>query len=195
MTMDQDRLRNAAAGARARIADKLGDIWWALLLRGLLAVALGIAALVWPKATVVVLLRLIGLYVLIDGFVGLLAAMRAKETGVQVVPGVISVAVGLILLIAPITSGRLLMIIVGLWALIQGGSLFWTAFRADKSDPDRGGALSVGAIIALIGLVLVVWPGTGAVTISWIIGIAALLVGGLLIYLARRIKRVATRIT
>ena len=51
MPLDRKKLQTAAARAQDRVSDKLGDVWWALLVRGLLAVALGIAAIFWPKAT------------------------------------------------------------------------------------------------------------------------------------------------
>ena len=98
MPLDQEKLQTAAAGAKARISDKLGDVWWSLLVRGLLAVALGIAAIFWPKATLELLIRLIGLYVLFDGIVSLVGAFRARELGAYLVPGLISVAVGAVLL-------------------------------------------------------------------------------------------------
>jgi uncharacterized membrane protein HdeD (DUF308 family) len=38
------------------------------------------------------------------------------------------------------------------------------------------------------------WPGTGVVTISWLIGIAALMVGVLLVSLALRLRGVDKRV-
>ena len=39
-------------------------------------------------------------------------------------------------------------------------------------------------LLAVVGLVFIVWPKTGAVAISWLIAAAAIVVGGLLVYLA-----------
>ncbi|MDH3691770.1 MAG: DUF308 domain-containing protein [Gammaproteobacteria bacterium] len=194
MALEKEQLQAAAAGARGRISDKLGDVWWTLLVRGLLAVALGLAALFWPIATLALLVRLIGLYVLFDGILSLLATFRAKEFGAYLVSGLISVAIGLILLFWPDVTGRLLMIIVGLWALFHGVVLFLAGRQTDPNDPDRGLTITIGAVAAIVGLVLVIWPATGVVTISWTIAIAALLLGGLLIFLAMRIKSVEKRV-
>ena len=194
MPLDKEKLRTAAAGAQARISDKLGDVWWSLLVRGLLAVALGIAAIFWPKATLELLVRLVGLYVLFDGIVSLVGAFRARELGAYLVPGLISVAVGAVLLFWPDVTGRLLLIIVGLWALFQGVTFFWGGRQADPTDPERSLAMTIGGVAAFAGVILLIWPGTASVAISWVIGIAALLVGALLIYLAQRVRQAAKRV-
>jgi uncharacterized membrane protein HdeD (DUF308 family) len=194
MPLDKGQLQAAAAGAKARVSDKLGEIWWSLLVRGLLAVILGIAAIFWPKATLELLVRLVGLYVLFDGIFSLLAAFRARELGAYLVSGLISVAVGGILLFWPDVTGRLLLIIVGLWALFQGVSLFWAGWQTDANDPERSLIMTIGAVAAIAGVILVVWPAAGSVAISWVIGIVALLVGALLLYLAQRVRQAAKRI-
>jgi uncharacterized membrane protein HdeD (DUF308 family) len=45
----------------------------------------------------------------------------------------------------------------------------------------------------LIGLVLIFWPGTGAVAISWLIAALALTAGGVLVYLALHLRRSGVR--
>jgi len=194
MPLDKEKLQTAAARTQARVVDELGDMRWSLLVRGLLAVALGIAAIFWPQATLELLVRLVGLYVLFDGIVSLVGAFRARELSAYLVPGLISVLIGVILLFWPDITGRLLLTIVGIWALFQGTTLFWAGRQADANDPERGLAMTIGAIAAIAGVIFVVWPGAGSVAISWVIGIAALLIGALLIYLAQRVQQAAKRV-
>lgn len=166
MVSDKERLQVAAGAAKARISDKFGDVWWSLLVRGLLAVALGIAALFWPNATLALLIRLIGLYVLLDGVASLLGALRARELSADLVPGLLSVAIGLILLFWPDVTSRLLLIAFGLWALFQGVSFFWAIRQADANDPERSLTMTIGLVAVIAGVILIIWPGTGLVTIS-----------------------------
>ena len=194
MTSEKVRLRAAGIQVRARVSDKLGDVWWFLLVRGLLALALAVAALFWPKATLVLLIRLIALFALADGVMGLLGWFRTRDLGSHLAPALVSIAVGLFLLFWPDLTGSLLLMIVGLWALFQGAMLILAGFQSDPSDPDRGPAMAIGAVAAIVGLVLVIWPGTGAVTIAWAIGIAALLIGASLIYLALRLRKIDKRV-
>lgn len=194
MPLDKEKLQAAASGAQTRVTAKLGDVWWSLLIRGLLAVGLGIVAIFWPKATLEFLVRLVGLYVLFDGIVSLLGAFRARELSAYLIPGLISVVIGGILLFWPGITGRLLLTIVGIWALFQGLTLFWTGHQADADEPERSLATTIGGIAAIAGVILIIWPGTGSVAISWVIGIAALLVGGLLIFLASRVRQARQRV-
>ena len=100
----------------------------------------------------------------------------------------------MILLFSPDVTGRLLLIIVGIWALFQGVTLFWAGRQTDANDPERSLAMTIGGVAAIAGVILVIWPGTGSVAISWVIGIAALVVGALLIFLAQRVRQAAKRV-
>ena len=45
MTDNKEHLRQAAAHMQGKISDRLGEVWVSYLLRGLLALALGVGAL------------------------------------------------------------------------------------------------------------------------------------------------------
>jgi uncharacterized membrane protein HdeD (DUF308 family) len=49
-------------------------------------------------------------------------------------------------------------------------------------------------VAAIAGVIFVVWPSAGSVAISWVIGVAAILIGSLLIYLAQRVQQAAKRV-
>ena len=66
---DDAGARRAQMAARARDAagEKLGQIWWAFMVRGILAAVLGLVALFWPTASIGLFLRVVGLFLLADG--------------------------------------------------------------------------------------------------------------------------------
>ena len=194
MTLDQEQIQLAAVGAKRRLGDRLGDVWWAFLVRGVLAAGLGIVALFWPEATLALLIRLVGIFVLFDGIVGLVGAFRAREIGSYLAPGLLTVVVGAVLLFWPDVTGRWLLIVLGAWVLFQGALLFFAGRQSDPNDPDRGPTMAMGGAASIIGLILIIWPGTGVVTISWIIAIVALLIGALFIILATRLRRIERRV-
>ena len=193
MNEQQDR-RRPLANARSRIGDKLGDIWWAFMVRGVLAVALGLAALIWPTASLAILLRLVGIYCLLDGITGLVGAFRAADRGAHLLQAILGVVIGALLLFWPEGSVRTLLVIFGIWALLTGASQIWAARQQDAEHGERGASTRIGWLVVVLGLVLILWPGTGVVTIAWLIAIVALLLGGALIWLARRLKRLQTRV-
>ena len=173
---------------------KLGDIWWAFMLRGVFAGVLGIFALIWPTPTFTILTRMIGLYCLADGLSGLVGAVRASDLGTYLLQAVVSLAVGGFLLFWPSTSARTLLMVFGGWALFTGVSQILAARWASVEDTNRGLMTTTGGAVAGVGLVLLIWPGTGVVAISWIIALVALLFAALLIFLALRLKRLKKRV-
>jgi uncharacterized membrane protein HdeD (DUF308 family) len=182
------------AGARDRVSDRLGDLWWAFMARGVLAVALGLCALIWPSASLVILMRLVGLYCLLDGGAALIAAMRTSDRSAHIQQAILGLVVGALLLFWPEGSVRTLLVIFGIWALLTGVSQIWAARQQEVEGGERSAMTTIGWAAAVVGLILIVWPGTGVVAISWVIAIAALLLAALLIFLALRLKRLQTRV-
>ncbi|MCP4885667.1 MAG: LPXTG cell wall anchor domain-containing protein [Planctomycetaceae bacterium] len=194
MSDKQQRAAERGAAAKQRVNSKLGEIWWAILLRGLLALALALCAFVWPEKTVGMMVKLLGGYLLIDGVIGAIGAYRSGEKSSHLFQAIASLAIGLILLLWSGVSAKLFLVLVGVWLALQGAGLFWSAFKTNDEDGARGLTLSIGGVMTVIGLTFVFWPKTGVVTISWLIGIGALLIGGLLVFLATRVKRLQTRV-
>jgi uncharacterized membrane protein HdeD (DUF308 family) len=196
-TMDEQRehqLRPIAARAQNRISGKLGDIWWAFMLRGVFAGLLGICALVWPTTSFTILARLVGLYCLVDGLLGLVGALRVSDRGSYLLQAAVSLLVGAVLLFLPGASVRTLLRIFGVWALFTGGNHILSARRANLGDSDSGLISTLGVATGSVGLVLLIWPGIGLVTISWSVALVALVVSSLLIFVAVKLKRLKKQV-
>ena len=189
-----EKAKKAAAGVKRRIDSKLGDIWWAILLRGLLAIALGLCAFLWPQKTLGILIKLLGAYFLADGVIGAVGAFRSSDKAAPLMQTVVSLAIGLALLVWTGVTAKIFLVLVGVWLLLQGIGLYLSSRNVDPNEGERSLMGVIGIVMALIGLVFVFWTNTGEVAIAWLIGIAALLVGGLFVYLATRIKRLQSRI-
>ena len=194
MPTDGERLQAAAAGLKSRVSGKMGNVWWAFMLRGLLALGLGVSALIWPKLTLALLVRLIGIYALLDGAAGLISGIRGRDLQSYLLPALVSLAVGAVLLFWPGLTVKWLLIILGIWTLLHGANLFLAGRSADQNDPNRGLLLTLGLVLVVIGLVLIVWPGAGAVTISWLVAALAFVVGAMLVFLALRLRQVKLRV-
>ena len=89
----------------------------------------------------------------------------------------------------PRTSARTLLMVFGAWALLTRVSHLLAARRANVEGDDRGFVTAIGGAMVAVDLVLLIWPGTRVVAISWVIALAALLFVGLLIFLSQRLKR------
>jgi uncharacterized membrane protein HdeD (DUF308 family) len=188
------KARAAAAAVRTGVSDKLGSLWWSFLLRGALAIALGLFALFWPSQNLDVLVFAVGLYCVADGLTGLAAAIRYPELREQLVQALVVVGLGAVLLLWPGATLRLLLVLLGAAALLAGAGQVLTALRLPADDPERGMILIIGSAAALVGLAVAIWPGGGVAVISWVIGIAAILLGALLIFVGSRFKRLGGRL-
>jgi uncharacterized membrane protein HdeD (DUF308 family) len=190
----RERVQAVVTGVRTGVSDKLASIWWSFLLRGIFAIALGIFAIFWPGMSLGILVFAVGLYCVADGAAGLVGGLRHPELRENIVQALIMLGIGAVLVFWPATTLRTLLVVLGAAALIVGISQILTARRLPTDKPERSAIMAIGAAAAVVGLALALWPGSGVAVISWVIGIAVILIGALLIYLGSRFKRLETRI-
>ena len=173
------------------LGNQLADLWWTFLLRGVLAGALGVAALFWPTGSISMLLRLVGLLLIFDGGLTLLGFGRRGLIGGV---GLGALLIGLVLLIWPEGVAKLTFFLLGAWALIVGiGSLMaWRQMPTES--PDAPTVRNSGAVALVIGLVLMFWPAGGMVALGWAIAFGALAFAVVMFWLAARFKRAHDRV-
>lgn len=194
MSSDNERVQAAASELRKKADGATSHLWWALMIRGVLALGLGLSALIWPKMTLGLLVQLIGAYALLDGITGLIGSLRDRDLSSYLLPALVSLAVGAVLLFWPGMTVKWLLIALGILVLLHGTSLILAGRSAQQGDPDRGLLMTMGTVLAVIGLVLIIWPGAGAVTISWLVAALAFVVGAMLVFLALRLRKVKQRV-
>jgi uncharacterized membrane protein HdeD (DUF308 family) len=174
-------------------AAELARNWWAVALRGALAVLFGLVALIWPGITLGALVLLFGAYALVDGIFAFVAAFRAADRRRQwwpfVLEGLVGVAAGVIAVVWPGLTAVALVYLIAAWAVVTGVFEIVAAVRLRRAITNEwllglGGALSV-----LVGLALLVFPGAGALALVWLIGAYALAFGVLLIALGFRLRK------
>lgn len=170
------------------------QIWWMFVLRGLLAAALGVVALIWPTLTMAVLVLLVGAYLIADGVMGMVVAARRSLPGGRWVQPVVSVVVGLVLIFWPGESARTLFVVLGAAALFMGISYLFTSRQLPAGTMDRQLMTTAGVVAAAIGVVLIVWPGAAVVTISWIVAVVALALAAVLIFLGLRFRQMGVEV-
>jgi uncharacterized membrane protein HdeD (DUF308 family) len=171
-----------------------GRIWWVFMLRGVLAAALGISALIWPTLTLEILVLFVGAYLIADGVMGLVVSVRRPGVSGGLLQPVVSAGVGLVLVFWPSQSARTLFMVLGAGALFIGISYLVTARRYGTDGMDRQLMTTVGIIAGVLGVILLIWPGAAVVTVSWIIAAAALLLAAVLIFMGVRFKQMKARV-
>ncbi|MEJ2257975.1 MAG: DUF308 domain-containing protein [Woeseiaceae bacterium] len=189
-----EHIRAAASQARSGVTDKLGHVRRALLMKAVLIAIAGVCVIAWPQASAQYLLWVIAALLVLDGIAGVLSLFSAGERGAYFFQGLISLAVGAALFLWPDASIRTLVLVFGAWAILTGVALLWTLKDVDQDADFRQVQKIAGIVLGLVGLVLIFWPGFAGVTLSWLIGIAALLMAAVLFWLSSRIDKLRDRV-
>ena len=167
--------------------------WWAVVLRGVAAVLFGLMALIWPGITVIVLVALFGAYALVDGIIGLgTAVFGGRERGRRgwlVVEGIAGVLAGIFTFAWPGITALVLLWLIAAWALVTGVLEIVAAVRLRREIRGEWLLALSGALSVLFGILLVVWPAAGALSVVFVIGIYAIVFGVALVGLGLRLRR------
>ena len=166
--------------------------WWAVLLGALGMVALGIALLVWPNASLTIVAILIGAAVLVSGLVRLYEGFtaRAESGGMRagyVVIGLLAVLAGIYLLRHHTLSLFLVAFVTGVFFIAQGISELGVSISG--AVPNRGLRAVLGLFSLAAGLVMVIWPGITLVLLLTIVAAWLLFYGLMLAALAFSLRR------
>jgi len=166
--------------------------WWALALRGAAAILFGILALVWPGLTLLTLVILFGAYVLVDGVFSVFDGIKARDESERwwalVLEGLAGIAIGIITLVWPDITALTLLYLIAAWALITGVLEIWTAIRLRRILTGEWVMILGGLASIAFGVLLALFPGEGALGLTWLIGIYAIVFGVLLVILAFRLR-------
>src|SRR5438067_2242423 len=165
--------------------------WWALALRGALAILFGILAIIWPGMTAVVLILMFGAYAFVDGIFALVAALRLAHqhgrSGPLLVEGILNLLIGIICFVWPRPALVALIYLIGAWAVISGITLIVAGLALIRLSGEWLLVVS-GVLSVLLGIVLFVQPAAGVIALSWWLGIYALLFGIMLLSAAFRVR-------
>jgi uncharacterized membrane protein HdeD (DUF308 family) len=165
--------------------------WWALLLRGLIGVVLGALTLLMPAVSLASLVLLFAIYMIVDGVLGIVAAVRAarrqERWGWLILEGVFDIGAGIVALLWPGITVLVFVILVAAWAIVSGASMAIAAFRLDRRGARWLMALA-GVLSVIWGVLLAIWPISGALVLTLWIGAYALVFGITLIVLAFRLR-------
>ena len=169
----------------------LAQNWWAVALRGLAALVLGLCALFFTGPTMLSLVLVFAAYCLADGVFGFIAAVRAarrhERWGLLILGAVFNILAAAIAILWPGIAILGFVILVAAWAIITGGLALSSAFRL-RVDHGRWWMILGGAASLVFGVLLIASPLIGAVVLTWWIGAWALVMGISLLVLAYRLR-------
>jgi uncharacterized membrane protein HdeD (DUF308 family) len=170
--------------------------WWVVLLRGIIAIAFGVAAFAWPAVTVASLVLLFGWYAFIDGVFSLGTAIGGRRDREHrwwlVLEGIVGIWLGVVTLRAPAVTALMLVFFISIWAMTTGLLRIGAAFRLRKDISGELWLALSGVLSILFAFMLILRPGVGLLGLVWVVAIYALILGVFEILLGVELRAVRT---
>lgn len=124
-------------------SERSAPAWW-LALVGVLGIAAGIIAFLWPGKTAFVLVVMIGAWAVAIGIFEIIGAIRLRheidDEWWLIAAGILSVLFGLAILIAPGAGALALVWLIAAYAIVAGVLMIAFSFRLKGLHDRTGGA-------------------------------------------------------
>jgi uncharacterized membrane protein HdeD (DUF308 family) len=166
---------------------------WLLIIRGIVAIALGVLAFVYPGPTLAALIYVFAFYAIFDGVLALMGGFAGnnRPNWWLVAAGIAAIAVGTFTFFQPGTTAVALVLLVGIFAIVTGVGELVAAVTLGQLIPYRWLLTLSGIVGVVFGVFLIMSPGDGILSVLWLIGIYAIFAGILYIGLGITVHQAA----
>jgi len=151
-----------------------------LILRGLLALGVGVMALAWPGVTVLALVILFAVYAFMAAGLESLRAFSSHTAGPvlgHLLLGLLDIAAGALALAWPGPTALVLVLVVASWAVLTGLMEVYAAFSTGEEAGTRAMFILGGLVSVAFGVVLFARPTMGAISLALLFGLFNLIAG------------------
>lgn len=169
----------------------MARMWWAFLLRGVLAIAAGVFVLLVPGIGLAALILLFAAWMIADGVAELIGAWRTrgqKNWWVGILEGIAGMAVGIVAVVVPGLTAVVLLYLVAAWAIVTGVLEIYAAIKLREEITGELWMGLAGLLSVLFGLYLIIFPGAGILSLLWLVGIFAIAFGAAMLLLGWRLR-------
>src|SRR5262249_3751542 len=134
--------------------------------------------------SLVTLVLLYGAYALVDGVLALIAAIKGGAPAPRwwlALVGVLSILAGLVAMGLPGMTAIVLVLFIAGWMIATGVMQIIGAIRLRKEIDNEWWLVAAGALSVLVGVIIAIAPGAGALGLLWVIGAYAIVFGVMLV--------------
>jgi len=171
----------------------IARLWWAFLVRGILGILFGVVLVIFPGIGLVAVVALFAAWAIIGGVSSLVGAWQSRahrDWWVGLLEGLVGIAAGLVALLFPGLAALGLLFVIAGWAVITGLLQVWMAIRLrDRIKGELWLGLS-GLVAIAFGVLLVVFPGTGILSVLFLAGIFSIAFGAAMVMLGFRLRQI-----
>jgi uncharacterized membrane protein HdeD (DUF308 family) len=167
--------------------------WWALAIRGGIAIIFGLAALLRPDIALEALILLFGAYALVDGVFAIVGVFGGTRGGTPrwllLIEGIAGILAGIIAFVLPGLTAVVLLYLIAAWAVVTGIFEVATAIRLRQEIRGEWALIIGGALSVLFGVILaVIGPVAGLLSLIWLVGVYAVAFGILMLITAFQVR-------
>ena len=174
------------------MVEALSRYWWAFVVRGIFAFLFGILAYAWPGITLATLVIFFGAYILIDGILLIIKAIAnwsgREDRWLLLLEGLLGIGIGIIAFVAPGVTAIGLVLYIAAWSLATGVLEIAAAVRLRKEIKGEPWMIVSGIASILFAVLLMYFPGAGALGLLWLIAAYAIVFGVVLVILGFKLR-------
>jgi uncharacterized membrane protein HdeD (DUF308 family) len=182
----------AGTERRTKMLEMLSRYWWAFVVRGIFAILFGILAYAWPGITLATLIIFFGAYVLIDGILLVIKTIgkwgERDDRWLLLLEGLLGIGIGVITFVAPGITAVALIFFIAAWSLATGVLEIATAIRLRKEIRGEGWMILSGIASIVFAILVMFFPGVGALGLLWLIAAYAIVFGVMLVILGIKLR-------
>jgi uncharacterized membrane protein HdeD (DUF308 family) len=166
---------------------------WLFIVRGIVAIAIGVLAFVYPSPTLAALIIVFGFYAVFNGVFAIAAGLDAftRPNWLLVAGGLASIAIGIYAFFQPNTTAEALVVVVGIFAIVTGVAELAAAATIGSVVGGRFLFALSGVVALALGVLLIMSPSTGILSVLWLIGFYAIFAGVMYIAMGLGLRDVA----
>ena len=169
-----------------------GKNWWLVLLRGLLAIGLGVLVFTRPVWTLGAVMLAFGVYALFEGASDLFAALvgwrHRDDRWLLLLEALIGIGVGVVTLRTPAITAVVVIFFIAAWALATGILRIVEGVRLRREIPGEMWLVLGGVASVIFALLVMMRPLAGALAMVRVIGAFALILGTTEVMLAFKVR-------
>jgi uncharacterized membrane protein HdeD (DUF308 family) len=160
---------------RSEDAVDAAQVWWLVLVLGLLSFVAGVILLIRPSNSLATLAVIVGIFLLIDGVIELVSSFgRDENRALAAIVGVLGIVIGIALIRHPFHGVTAIGLLIGIW-LVAVGVIRLVRAVAVGVHPLMRALIAVLEIA--VGIVIVSDPHIGYTALAVIAGIWLILNG------------------
>jgi uncharacterized membrane protein HdeD (DUF308 family) len=180
------------------IREILHGAWWVMLLRGILAIILGLFAFFKPAGMLIGIVQVMGLFFLLDGVLLIMSAIAGHSGGsrwLALLGGIFYMLAGIAIFSSPLLSALVteafVIYLMAFFVLVTGIMRIATAMRLWKTSDHKWLLLVEGIIGIIFAVILIESPIVSAVVLMQIVGVIAMVLAITMIVLAFGLRKLA----